>query len=102
LLPDLKTGVFSNDREARRNSDPEFLQRITINYIRHQHSEYDEQLEHIFGKVGTAEAYLALNRKIADAIEEKYPVLREACADHMAMKADLEAMRRAYLKKPLK
>ena len=62
---------------ATENSDDEFLNRITVNYLRHNLSNYDDQLAAIFGRVGVGDAYAILNEKIYAKIAETYPHLRE-------------------------
>jgi hypothetical protein len=64
---------------ARLESDPEFLNRIMVNELRHNLSEYDAKIVALFGKTGKREAYVILNRKIHESIAAAYPELREAC-----------------------
>lgn len=65
-----------NGRYADKNSSLEFLNRITINFIRHQLTDYEAKLKKIEGKTGTNEAYAAQLRPIVDkAIEQAYPEL---------------------------
>lgn len=64
---------------ASRNSSKDFLNRITVNYIRHNLSEYDNKLDVLFGRVGKTEAYRLLNKKIHAKIAEIYPRLSEEC-----------------------
>jgi len=63
--------------QASINSDPAFLARIAVNYIRHELTGYDQQLECLFGKTGKAGGYMILNHKIYHAIADKWPALRE-------------------------
>lgn len=68
----------SNRSPATRKSDPEFLARITRNYIRHELTDYDEQLGRIAGRAGTSEAYEEILRPIVDdAVDEAFPGLNE-------------------------
>ncbi|MGR3318568.1 MAG: hypothetical protein ACUZ8O_08815, partial [Candidatus Anammoxibacter sp.] len=46
--------------QAGANDDTQFLNRITVNYIRHCLADYEYNLCQIFGKVGKEEAYQAL------------------------------------------
>jgi hypothetical protein len=66
-------------RAATLESDPSFLQRITVNYLRHRLSRYDSELERLFGKVGVRDAYAALNLKVYSAIADAYPELADEC-----------------------
>ena len=61
---------------ASPSSDKEFLKRITINYLRHQCTQYDEELQKFYKKVGVREAHQVLQQRINDAIKQKYEWLR--------------------------
>ena len=58
------------------NSDKDFLQRITINYLRHECSSYEQQLYKLFGKTGVNEAHDILQKRINDEIQRIYPELK--------------------------
>ena len=60
---------------ATPNSDHGFLQRITLNYIRHNLTRYHVHLEQNFGKVGNDDAYEILKMRVNAAIYLKYPYL---------------------------
>jgi len=64
---------------ASPSSDPEFLLRITVNYLRHVMSGYDGELLVIFGRVGVREGYAEINRKAYAAIAAAYPALAGEC-----------------------
>lgn len=49
--------------------------RLCVNYLRHQASEYDLHLETLHGRTGIAQAYLVLWERIVRDIEEAYPEL---------------------------
>jgi hypothetical protein len=49
--------------------------RLCVNYLRHEASEYDLHLEALQGKTGIAQAYLVLWERITQAIAEAYPEL---------------------------
>jgi len=55
----------------------EFLERITVNFIRHK---YDRALEEVAGRVGIASAVQAIRAKIYSAIGESYPALADECS----------------------
>ena len=65
--------------QASTDSDSCFLDRITVNYLRHQLSSYEKEIEEVFGKVGVRQAYKEINRKVYAAISEAYPVLSKEC-----------------------
>lgn len=57
---------------ASINSDMEFLSRICTNYLRHNMTNYESELEKLFGKVGKHVAYNLLKTKINSTIFDKY------------------------------
>ena len=82
---------FDNDFEfdtASMSSDVSFLKRITVNFLRHKFSNYDEQLEMLFRKIGKHDAYKILNQKIYEKISEVYPELKSECESQMFIKFD--------------
>lgn len=66
-------------KEANLGSDPSFLCRIAVNYLRHQLTDYEEELFYIKGKVGFAFGYKEIKNKIFDLIIYKYPYLKNEC-----------------------
>jgi hypothetical protein len=66
-------------REATEESDPAFLERITVNYIRHQLTRYEGYLDEVWGKVGVDEAKRLISQRVFAAIAEAYPHLAEEC-----------------------
>lgn len=71
---------------ASINSDKAFLTRITVNYLRHRCSPYEQILDRISGKVGKQEAYALLNQKIFQRISEMFPELKEECEKQLSEK----------------
>ena len=65
--------------DATPASDPAFLQRISVNFLRHAMSDYDAELVNIFGSVGVGEGYQEINRKAFAAIGAAYPILTAEC-----------------------
>lgn len=70
---------FESGKFACMSDDKEFLDRISVNFIRHEVSNYEEQLNFIFGKVGKNKAYALIKEKILRTIAEKYPWLSDEC-----------------------
>ena len=64
---------------ATPKSDKIFLERIEVNYIRHNLTKYDTALETMAGRIGIHEAVTKIKFMILDAISEKYPYLSRAC-----------------------
>lgn len=64
---------------ATPESDTHFLQRITVNYVRHELTPYERRLAARYGKVGAREAYDLISKKIFEAITQGYPWLADEC-----------------------
>ena len=69
-----------DDNYASASSDPKFLARIRVNYLRHRLTQYEAHLDKIAGKVGRYDAYVSLKKKVLRAIASKYEDLREECS----------------------
>jgi hypothetical protein len=67
------------EASANEGCDQEFLDRISVNYLRHSLTAYEQQLPRFFGRVGQAEAYTVIKRKVLDAIARAYPWLAAEC-----------------------
>ncbi len=67
-------GKYASDKD-----DKAFLERITVNYIRHELSEYDQTLYDLSGKTGSFEARDLIWKKIFSAIAIVYPDLATEC-----------------------
>jgi hypothetical protein len=64
-------------------SDPDFLERITINSIRHHLTSYDTHLEQVVGQIGARQAGKMIRRRIYDEIAKAYPEYAEECQRQM-------------------
>lgn len=69
---------------ADSKSDPAFLERITVNYIRHHLTEYDQALWDVAGKTGIRCAVVEIRKRIYSAIAEAYPSLAPECDRQLA------------------
>ena len=74
---------------ASKNSDKEFLDRIVVNYVRHNLTEYDYTLYQLVAKTGKSKAYVLLNEKIYSAIAEVYPHLKHECDRQLQEKLNI-------------
>jgi hypothetical protein len=64
---------------ASNADDPAFLERITVNFIRHELTEYDVALWEVVGKTGITLAVAEIRRRVYSAIAQAYPALSEEC-----------------------
>lgn len=71
------------DSWASIDSDKEFLNRITVNYLRHNSTPYENRLDDNFGLVGKREAYIIIKNKVLLAIANTYPELKQEAERQM-------------------
>jgi hypothetical protein len=71
----------NKDMVLLENCDFKFLNRITVNYLRHDFNHYDYLLEGLSGEVGKTEAYVLLKNKILKKIAERYDFLKYEAMD---------------------
>lgn len=74
-------GKFASDKD-----DQDFLDRITVNYIRHELTDYDQTLYELSGKTGSFEARELIWKKIFGAICKTYPALEKECQRQLEAK----------------
>jgi len=70
---------YYKDYLTLRDLDQSKLEKLTVNYIRHQLTSYDQCLGLIFSKVGKKEGYRLLIERIYNCISESYPELTREC-----------------------
>ena len=72
-------GRYTSDLGATTDSDPKFLERICVNYLRHCLTKYEDHLDAMSGKVGFNGCYEEVRRKVFAEIAAKYEWLAEEC-----------------------
>lgn len=78
-------------RPADAKSDESFLARISVNYLRHEMSPYEERLAEVFGMVGAEEARRLIREKVYAAIARAYPGLTEECGRQLERRRRIAA-----------
>lgn len=73
---------------ASVDSDNDFLNRIAVNYIRHNLTKYDRMIDSLFSKVGKSEVYKRLNVKIYNEISKVYPEYKNECKNQLNKKLE--------------
>lgn len=63
--------------EGVSEADEETIRRWEINYIRHNLTNYDAELEKLYRKIGKNEAYISYKKILIEKIFETYPELKE-------------------------
>lgn len=71
---------------ATLNSSRQFLDRITVNYLRHHLTVYDKALEEVVGRVGVVDAIRLIRQKVYGAIAETYPCYAAECKRQMEIR----------------
>lgn len=82
------TRACNGGMSASPESGPGFLDRICVNYIRHNLTNYDEVIGNISGQVAVEEAYHLHYTRVMEAIAQKYPWLEEECHRQIESKCD--------------
>jgi hypothetical protein len=80
VIDDYNDRNYYKDYLTLRDLDQSTLERLTVNYIRHQLTSYDQCLGLIFSRVGKKEGYRLLKERIYKCISESYPDLTRECA----------------------
>ncbi len=66
------------DKYATVDASDDFLNRISLNMLRHENEHYELELNKMFGKTGNDDAYILLKNKINDEIFKIYPFLNQS------------------------
>lgn len=83
--------------EATPQSDPEFLDRIMVNFLRHELTAYEAELAALYGKIGRADAGPVIRNRVLDAIAGAYPGLAGECSRQWRERSAQEQERAGYL-----
>ena len=73
---------------ASPKSDAAFLNRICVNFIRHELTEYDCALADVAGKIGITKAVDGIRQKVYSAIARAYPGFATECERQCAARQD--------------
>jgi len=84
-----RRGPEPHRREVSHDSDQGFLDRITVNEIRHNwirlnNRSYEGFLTYLEGQVGKTEAYYRLKERVLEAIKDECPHLSRECDRQIA------------------
>ena len=73
---------------ATCKSDAAFLNRISVNFIRHELTEYDYVLADVAGKTGITKAVDGIRQKVYSAIATAYPIFSAECQRQCVARQD--------------
>ena len=74
------------NREIWKNAysaDEDTIKRWMVNFIRHNLSDYDEQLEILEGRIGKSKGYSHFKTKLAEEMKKVYPELEKEIKKYM-------------------
>lgn len=72
-------GNYGEISWADSDSDKFFLQRISVNYLRHELTSYEDKLNALARKIGRRDGYVSIKKKVLEAIASQYPELSGEC-----------------------
>lgn len=84
-----------NGRTASPKDPDEFIFRISVNYLRHALTRYEDELARFAGHDDEKAAHDALKEKILNAIAKAYPWIRKECAAQIAAFREVRGHRRS-------
>lgn len=70
------------EKHAGSDASPGFRNRICVNFLRHEMSDYENQLAEAAGRVGARVARGIIRKKVMRAIFRAYPSLRDNLTAH--------------------
>lgn len=73
----------------------EFYTRIEVNYLRHQGTKYDAELDTYIGATGVRDAVDMVREHVYGLIAAEYPHLKDECAQQLDNRRDMDAQRQA-------
>jgi hypothetical protein len=84
--------AWERGRETSYQDAPqEFLDRITVNFLRHCTTAYERLLDETWGKVGAENAYGLIRARVLAAIADAYPELQSECERQVKKMGDRAA-----------
>lgn len=86
---------------ATENSDKSFLDRITVNYIRHELTSYDGRLRAQRGRIGGDAAVPIIRRRVFEEIACAYPHLEDECDRQMLSRGLITQIEFENKRKPI-
>lgn len=70
---------WDEPRIVDKDAPATFIHRIEVNFLRHEATMYDEELEEYAGSTGVREAVDMVRERVYEVIAEEYPYLKKEC-----------------------
>lgn len=84
---------YDFDPVAVTGADQAFYERIEVNYLRHEGTEYDEELETYIGATGVRDAVDMVREHVYGLIAAEYPHLNNECDRQLDDRRNMELER---------
>lgn len=75
---------WDEPRTVDSDAPQEFIQRIEVNFLRHEATMYDAELEEYAGSTGVREAVDMVRERVYEVIANEYPFLKKECERQLA------------------
>lgn len=75
---------WDEPRMVEDDAPQEFIQRIEVNFLRHEGTMYDSELEEYAGSTGVREAVDMVRERVYEVIANEYPFLKKECERQLA------------------
>lgn len=85
-------GRYEAQQITARRTD-KFFDRIEVNFLRHEGTTYDDELEEYFNKTGVGQAVDMVRERVYELIATSYPHLREECGRQLEQRRNQAAFR---------
>jgi hypothetical protein len=72
-------------RRATLYLEGNFIDRITVNLLKHNFCNYDAEINHLVSRGGTEQEILRLKFRVLERIAQVYPELRSECERQVAV-----------------
>lgn len=98
---DVRAALYDHyfDPVGVTGTSDEFYERIEVNFLRHEGTRYDHELERYIGKTGVADAVDMVREHVYGLIAAEYPHLVGECERQLADRRAQEEQRKLWLGK---
>lgn len=84
-------------RTVDKDAPASFIHRIEVNFLRHEATMYDAELEEYAGSTGVREAVDAVRERVYEVIAEEYPHLKKECERQLQRRREEEEQIRKHM-----
>lgn len=88
---------WDEPRIVDKDAPATFIHRIEVNFLRHEATMYDEELEEYAGSTGVREAVDMVRERVYEVIAEEYPYLKKECERQLQERREEEEQIRKHM-----